>query len=193
MKLLLYQACSMKINACITISVIAIFALLVSCESNMRDVQRINSVAFSPSVQAENINLKYTDSGKVKAIMLSPLMLDFSNLEYAFNEFPKGVDVTLYDQSGKKTFVVADYAINYAGTDIIDLQGHVKITTDDGKQLTTDQLYYDQKNEWFYTEKSFKFTDGQGGFLEGPGLDFSKDFKVLNIQQNRGQVNNIQE
>lgn len=154
----------------------------------------MNSVAFSPWVQAEDINLKYTDSGKVKAIMLSPLMLDFSNLEYKFNEFPKGVNITLLDNDGKKTFVVADYAVNYAKTDIIDLQGNVKITTTDGKQLTTDQLYYDQKNEWFYTEKYFKFTDGQGGSLEGPGLDFSKDFKIFNMQKNKGQgqVNNFQ-
>lgn len=166
---------------------VAAVMLLASCESKFKDVQRMNSVAFSPWVQAENINLKYTDSGKVKAIMLSPLMLDFSNLEYKFNEFPKGVNITLLDNDGKKTFVVADYAINYAKTDIIDLQGNVKISTTDGKQLTTDQLYYDQKNEWFYTEKYFKFTDGQGGFLEGPGLDFSKDFKTFNMQQNKGQ------
>ena len=169
-----------------------IIPVLFSCESNIKDVQRINSVAFSPSVQAEDINLKYTDSGKVKAIMLSPLMLDFSNLEYAFNEFPDGINITLLDKGGQETYVVADYAINYAKTDIIDLQGHVKITTTDGKELTTDQLYYDQKNEWFYTEKNFKFTDGEGGYLEGPGLDFSKDFKIFNMQRNNGRINNVE-
>lgn len=167
--------------------------LLCSCESNFKDVQRINSVVFSPSGETENINLKYTDSGKVKAILVSPLMLDFSNLEYGFNEFPKGVHVTLYDQSGKKTFVVADYAITYAKTDMIDLQGNVKITSDDGKRLETDQLFYDQKNEWFYTEKRFKFTDENGSYFEGPGVDFSKDFKVFNAQRNTGLINNVEE
>src|ERR1044071_10490323 len=91
--------------------------LLLSCESNFKDVQRINSVAFSPSGETENINLKYTDSGKVKAILVSPLMLDFSNLEYGFNEFPKGVHVTLFDDSNNKNYIVSDYAITYADTD----------------------------------------------------------------------------
>lgn len=165
--------------------------IMASCESNFREVQRINSVAFSPVGESEDINLKYTDSGKVKAILVSPLMLDYSNLEYGFNEFPKGVNVTLVDDSKKNSYVVADYAITYANTDIIDLQGNVKITSADGKVLETEQLYYDQKNEWFYTEEFFKFTDGQGSLLQGPGIDFSKDFKVFNMQQNTGQINQI--
>jgi len=183
----------MKLYKSIAFVTVAFIALLCSCESNFKDVQRINSVAFSPSGETENINLKYTDSGKVKAELVSPLMLDFSNLEYGFNEFPKGVHVTLYDESGKKSYVVSDYAITYAKTDIIDLQGNVKITTDDGNKLETEQLYYDQKNEWFYTEKKFKFTNREGSLLEGPGVDFSKDFKVVNAQQNRALINNVKD
>jgi len=172
--------------------VIALAALLfslTSCESTFKDVQRINAVEFSPIGQSENINLKYTDSGKVKAILVSPLMLDYSHLEYGFNEFPKGIHVTLLDQGTQKSFVVSDYAITYSATDIIDLQGNVKITSGDGKILETEQLFYDQKNEWFYTDKKFKFTDGQGSLLTGPGIDFSKDFKVMNTQRNTGQIN----
>ncbi|MCR5863343.1 LPS export ABC transporter periplasmic protein LptC [Flavobacterium sp. J372] len=170
--------------------VVAVTILLFSCESNFKEVQRLNSVAFNAAMQAENINLKYTDSGKVKSILLSPLMMDYSNLDYGFKEFPKGVNVTLFDDNGQKTIVISDYAITYDETKIIDMQGNVKITTADGKVLTTDQLYFDQQNEWFYTEKNFKFTDGQGGYLEGPGLDFSKDFKIFNMQRNSGQIPN---
>lgn len=166
----------------------AFLCTLLSCESTFKDVQRINTVEFSPIGQTEKINLKYTDSGKVKAILVSPLMLDYSHLEYGFNEFPKGVNVTLLDQSAKKSFVVSDYAITYGKTNIFDLQGNVKITSADGSRLETEQLYYDQKNEWFYTEKSFKFTDKKGGYISGTGIDFSKDFKIMNTQRNTGQI-----
>lgn len=164
---------------------------LFSCESNFKEVQRINTVTFSPAGETENINLKYTDSGRVKAILVSPLMLDYSNLEYGFNEFPKGVHVTLLDKTEKKSYVVSDYAIWYNNTEVIDLQGNVRITSDDGKVLETSQLYYDQKNEWFYTEKRFKFTDEKGSYVEGPGVDFSKDFKVFNAQGNNARINNV--
>ncbi|HRB70583.1 LPS export ABC transporter periplasmic protein LptC [Flavobacterium sp. WV_118_3] len=175
----------------LTLVTVLAVTVFFSCESNFKDVQRINAVPFSPIGEAENVNLKYTDSGKIKAILVSPLLLDFSNLKYPYTEFPKGVFVTLFDERGNKSYVESDYAITYAKTDIIDLQGNVKITSSDGKVLQTEQLYYDQKNEWFFTEKYFKFTDANS-YLEGKGIDFSKDFSVMNAQQNRGEISKIE-
>ena len=98
----------------------------------------------------------------------------------------------MYDNAGQTTTIVSDYAISYKKTDIIDLQGNVTITSHDGKKLETSQLYFDQKNEWFFTEKHFKYTDEKGGFLQGPGVDFSKDFKIFNMQKSSGQVMSIE-
>ena len=67
------------------------------------------------------------------------------------------------------------------------MQGNVKIRNDDGQLLETDQMFYDQMNEWFYTEKSYKFTDPKGNST-GEGVDFSKDFKIINSQRISGQV-----
>ena len=174
-----------------TVFMLAVATLfLLSCESDIKDVQRLNASTFSPAGITEDINLKYTDSGVVKAILISPLMKDFTNLQYGYNEFPKGVNVTFFDNKGNKSHVLADYAISYEKSGIIDLRGNVRLSTDDGKLLITEQLYYDQNNQWFYTEKYFKFTDGQGEY-EGPGTDFSQDFKVFNMQQNSGQINKL--
>ena len=52
-------------------------------------------------------------------------------------------------------------------------------------------MNYDQKSEWFFTEKPFKYSDEAGGYLEGPGVDFSKDFKIFNMQRSNGEVNTI--
>jgi len=71
------------------------------------------------------------------------------------------------------------------------LQGKVKITSQAGQILETQQLYYDQKNEWFFTEKSFKFTDPKG-VSNGQGIDFSKDFKIINSQKIAGQIDSAE-
>ncbi|MFC7775256.1 LPS export ABC transporter periplasmic protein LptC [Flavobacterium sp. GCM10027622] len=161
---------------------IATALFLVSCESNFKEVQKINITELNPVGEAQQFNLKYTDSGKIKAVLVSPQMLDFSHLEFPFTEFPKGIDVTIYDDAGNKNFVKANYAISYAVSSIIELQGNVSITTHDGKKLETEQLYYDQKNEWFFTQKNYVFTD-KGSVIKGVGIDFSKDFKYLDSQQ----------
>ena len=171
------------------ISVVTVIAvtLFFGCESNFKEVQKINFSEFVPGSDADTVDIKYTDSGRITGVLKSPKMLDYSNLEFPFTEFPKGIDVTLYDKKGKKTFIKATYAISYKPTGIIDLQGKVKITSDDGKILETEQLYFDQKNDWFYTERKFKFTDPKG-VSNGQGIDFSKDFKVINSQRITGEI-----
>ncbi len=170
---------------------ISIVTMCFSCETNLKEVQKFNQSSFVPSGEADSINLKYTDSGKIKSILKSPKMLDYGNIKNAFTEFPNGISVTMFDDNGNTTTIVANYAISYKKTDIIDLQGNVVINSHDGKKLETDQLYFDQKNEWFFTEKTFKYTDESGGYLQGPGVDFSKDFKIFNMQKSSGEVNNL--
>lgn len=161
---------------------IVLAMMLFSCESNFKDVQKINVSNFAPMGEADTINVKYTDSGKVKAILIASKMLDFGNAAFPYIEFPKGVDVTLYDNKQQKSYISSDYAIRYAGTDIIDLQGNVKVTSSDGKFLETTQLYYDQKREWFFTEKKCKLTLGTGNIFYTKGFDASRDFKDISGQ-----------
>lgn len=168
------------------VTVLAV-TLFFGCESNFKQVQKINFSEFVPGSDVDTVNIKYTDSGRITGVLISRKMLDYSNLEFPFTEFPKGIDVTLYDKKQKRTFIKANYAVSYKQTGIIDLQGKVKITSETGQMLETEQLYFDQKNEWFYTERKFKLTDAKG-VSYGQGIDFSKDFKVINSQRITGEL-----
>ena len=85
---------------------ILIVTMLFSCETNLKEVQKFNQSSFVPSGEADSINLKYADSGKIKSILKSPKMLDYSNMKNAFTEFPNGVSVTMFDNKGKTTTMV---------------------------------------------------------------------------------------
>ena len=161
--------------------------MLFSCQSKFRDVQKMGFAEFSASGDADGINLKYTDSGRITANLISPKMLDYATVEFPFTEFPKGINLTLFDKNGKQTYVDAKYAVTHKATNIIDLQNNVKISNQNGELLETEQLYYDQKNEWFFTKKKFKFTSTKG-VSYGEGIDFSKDFKKVNSQKISGEV-----
>lgn len=167
-------------------SVLFCFAIS-SCESNFRDVQKMGFAEFSPSGDADGINLKYTDSGRITGNLVSPKMLDYATVEFPFTEFPNGIHLTLYDKNGKETYIDAKYAVSHKATNLIDLKNTVKISNQQGQLLETEQLYYDQKNEWFFTEKKFKFTSPKG-VSYGEGIDFSKDFKKVNSQKISGEI-----
>ena len=122
--------------------------ILTSCERDFKDVQNISRTSFVPTSEVENFKLKYTDSTHIKSILISQLMFDFGNLDFPFTEFPKGIDLTVFDEEKKESYITSNYAITYSKTDIIDLQDNVKITSSNGDVLETSLLYNEQKKEW---------------------------------------------
>lgn len=163
--------------------------ILTACESNFKKIHQYNTTTFFPIGTIDTMYGQYIDSGKVKAILISPKMLDYTNVKNQFNEFPEGIEVIFFDKDNNKNTVVADYAIRYALTGLIDLQGNVVITMHDGKKLESDQLYFDQKNDWLFTEGKYKASENKDNFIQGTGIDF--DSKLLTIKTRNSYVENL--
>ncbi|MBT8292418.1 MAG: LPS export ABC transporter periplasmic protein LptC, partial [Eudoraea sp.] len=126
---------------------------------------------------------------KVIAILKSPLSEDYDNMRFKFRTFPNGLEVDLFDAEDNKSTIVADYGIIYSNTNLIDLQGNVVIESHDGKKLEAPQLFYDQTNEWIFTQQKFKFTNPEDGtIMDGEGMDFNKDFSFFNAHKTYGLI-----
>lgn len=163
--------------------------LFFSCENDFDEVQKVGVFQNQPIGEAENIDLKYTefleDTVRLKANLISPQMLDYSNRDFAFSEFPKGILLKVYDDDGQLTTITSRYAIFYTETDIIDLRGNVTITTHQKERLVTEQLYYNEKLEWVFTNEPWKFTQASGTKY-GVGFDSDKDFKNFQMLEMGG-------
>ncbi|MFC0603004.1 LPS export ABC transporter periplasmic protein LptC [Winogradskyella pulchriflava] len=163
--------------------------LFFSCENDFDEVQKVGVLQNQPIGEAENIDLKYTelqgDSVRLLANLISPKMLDYSNRSFAFSEFPDGILLKVYDEKNNLTTIRSQYAIFYTETDIIDLRGNVTITTHDNEVLITEQLYYNEKLEWVFTNEPWVFTRSEGP-LYGIGFDSDKDFKNFQMLEMGG-------
>ena len=160
---------------------------LSSCDNNFKEVQKSTIAEFTPTGEADTINLKYTDSGRIKSVLIAPKMLDYAAVKFPFTEFPKGLNITIYDTNGKTTNITANYGVSFKDTKVIDLRGNVKIANDNGQVFKTEQLYFDQINEWFYTDNTYNFDDPKGKST-GEGVDFRKDLKIINSQRISGEI-----
>lgn len=67
-------------------------------------------------------------------------MINFSNLDFPYYEFPDGINLTLLDDNNQSSTVVSNTAILYNKTDLIDLRGNVILTTATNDTLFTEQL-----------------------------------------------------
>lgn len=151
----------------------------ISCNNELIDLNDIGSRNIFPAGIAENINLVYTDSAQVKAILRSPLNKDFTNLKFPFSEFPNGVEITFYDTEKNETLVSSNYAIIYNKTNIVDMVGNVEIKLSDGSVLKTSQLYWDPEQEWLFSENNFTFKSSDYD-IKANRLDANRQFTIFN-------------
>lgn len=161
--------------------------IVFSCNNNLTSIQKLNFSANKPIGEAQQINLKYTDSGRLSANLISPKMLDFSNRNFAYNEFPDGITLHLFDKQNHKSTVVADYAISYEDTGLIDLQGNVIIATHQKDSLFAEQLYYSQNQAWLFTNLPVTFKQGRD-VIHGNGFDSDSDFKQAQVLEINGLI-----
>ncbi|MBL7559070.1 LPS export ABC transporter periplasmic protein LptC [Olleya sp. YSTF-M6] len=168
-------------------SVIAFaMTLFFACKSNLKDVKKMSMSANEPVGVSDSINVKYTDSGRLSANLVSPKMFDYSNRMFSYSEFPDGIVLYLYDDKNAKTTVISDYAIIYNNTNLIDLQGNVIAATPTMDTLYADQLYYDQSKEWLFTNKPATYRS-KGYVTSGNGFDSDKNFTKAEILGVTGQ------
>ena len=162
-------------------------AMFFSCNNTLKEVQNVGIETYVPMSVAENINTKYTDSGRLTSILISPKMLNFSNRDFPFYEFPEGINLTMFDDEDQKSTIQSDFAIVYNKTDIIDLQGNVVLTTSTNDTLFTEQLFYDQKKEWLFTNHPVKFRT-KDYITNGNGFDSNKNFTNAQVLEVMGRI-----
>jgi LPS export ABC transporter protein LptC len=178
----------MQIQKHINKSVMALLVAitLFACEGNLKNVQRLNLADNAPVTEGKGINFKYTDSGRVVYNVLATKFLDYSNFEFGYEEFPDGIEVNFYDEDNKKNTVVADYAINYTDTEIVDLRNNVVLITSDRMVLKAQQLYWDKENKWVFTDQPYQIKLKNGTINNGAMFDSSQDFTNFLSRKNKG-------
>lgn len=165
-----------------TVFVITLFA----CESNYQNVKNLNLTDGAPLAEGRNINFKYTDSGKLVTNLLASKLLDFSNLSFPYKEFPDGIEVRFWNDKNEKSTVTADYAIQYENTGLVDLRSNVVIVTSDSVVLKAQQLYWDQKTQWVFTNEPYQIKFKDGSYNDGARFDGNQDFTIFLSRKNQG-------
>ncbi len=167
------------------VTVIAV-TMLFSCEGNLQKVRALDSPGEDPQAIGRNLNLRYTDSGRVVAVLRSERMLDYTNLSFPYREFPDGVEVEFFDDNNKKNTITANYGIVYDATGLIDLQGDVVLITSDSTRLEASQLFWDQKQGWVFTDRPNTIRRPSGARNEGQGFDSDLNFTNFRSRTNVG-------
>jgi LPS export ABC transporter protein LptC len=169
-------------------------AMLFSCGNDIQDVRDFLADKNLPVGVAENVFNVHTDSGRVDLRFTAPLLHDYSNRkEHPYSEFPEGVRIVSIDGKKDSLVIVGNYAISYAGTrktniSILEIRGKVQIENiNERKKLITEQLYWDQRTKYYFTEEPFTLYT-ETDTIYGVGFDASEDLSQFTSSNNRGNL-----
>lgn len=171
----------------------ALFAsVLFSCTNDSKAVRDILAERNLPVGVAKDAFHVYKDSGKITSKLITPQLNDFSNRKnHPYNEFPKGIKIIKFQNNGQDSVtVLGDYALSYSKTSMSELRGNVVVINHtEQSKLETEQLFWDQKNKYFFSEKSFILTKlADSTILKGIGFESKEDLSKWISKKITGDV-----
>ncbi len=173
--------------------VILLATLFFSCTNDIKKVRDYLADKNLPIGVSEKIYTVYMDSGRVTTKLISPLFLDFSNREeHPYTEFPQGIKIIKIDKETDSTTISGNYAINYTKTNISEIKGNVIVHNHASNYiLRTEQLYWDQNEHYFISEKKFIFMTPHDT-LYGTAFESNEDLSRWSATDNRGTFNVVE-
>lgn len=179
--------------------VILMAMLLQACENDLNKVKQISALEVSKPIDSTTgVDVVYSDSAKVKAHVITPLMLHFTSLTKPHYEMPKGVKINFYDDkinlkdpayNADKhiiSTVTSDYAITSNMDKLIELRKNVVVHNAAGDVLKTEQLFYDVSQKKIYSNVDSRFTRVDGTDQQVTAFWSNDSFTEIHFEQMKG-------
>ena len=158
-----------------------------ACENNYEEVQNLGKKKINVE-EGRNIESYLSQGGLVKAKLTAPIMLRYQ-LDTPKTVFPKSLKVVFYDdQTQVESNLSALYGEYIENEGRVFLKDSVVVFNVTGDTLNCRELYWDQRQEVFYTDKNviIKKPDQK---IYGSGLRADQNFKWFTIKNAYGFIN----
>lgn len=164
--------------------------MLFSCGNDINEINDFIADKNLPISITKNINLIHTDSGFVKSKMSANILHDFSNREkHPYHEFPNGIKIITFDGKDSTT-VTAKYAIAYKNTQVTEIKGNVVVQNHTKNiKLKTEQLFWDQKENYYFSNKKSVLSSVTDTLIGKNGFDAKSDLSNANMMNNNAKIN----
>lgn len=170
-------------------AVLQVILLLLSSCSKEKDVVAVKLRSEDdPAMSASNIDVFFSDSGRVQARLTAPLLNQYSG-KLPRMDFPKGFYLIMYDSIMRvKSTIKADYGIRFDLRGYMEARGNVIVRNEQkNEQLNTEHLIWDERNHRIYNTDPIKVTT-PGKVLYGNDLESDEAFTRYNFKNPSGQM-----
>ncbi|MEP6674907.1 MAG: LPS export ABC transporter periplasmic protein LptC [Ferruginibacter sp.] len=135
--------------------------------------------------EAHNVNVNYTQGGRLKAILHSPLMLRVQDT-MPYTEFPKTIHVDFYNGDTLiESRLDAKYCKYIESRNLILMRDSVKVISTNGDTLLCNELYWDKNRVGleFHTNTPVIVKTKTNIIYGQKGMELSQDLKSKNFYE----------
>lgn len=141
-----------------------------------------------PAMQAKNIDVLFSDSGKIQARLTGPIMNRYAG-ETPFLELPNGFAVSMFDSvRNVTTTITGNRAVRYENRRVMEAWGNVVVTNNVKKErLNTEHLLWDEGQHRIWADGKVKITTPDK-VLNGSKMESNDSFTDYSIFNPTGQM-----
>jgi LPS export ABC transporter protein LptC len=168
--------------------------LLVSaCTNDLKKIQEISAKQVnSPADTTRGVDMIFSDSAKVKARVISPLMLEYQaskEIKQAYTKMPKGIHIIFFDaDKSEMGNIIADTAYYYPATKVFLLLKNVVVTSAKKDVFKSDELKWDQVTHKITSSKPIDVKMANGNIVHGTSLETNEKFDPYTIPNQTGII-----
>jgi len=164
---------------------------LFGCENNIEVIKNMTNIKDIPSVSANEMEILYSDSAKVKMKVVAKTLNKFTNPEKQYIEFPNGITIYKYDSVTQIEAVIkSNYAIYYESKKLWEARDNVVAKNlKKDEQLYSEELFWDQNKAIIYSNKFTKIINADGVFFGDGGFQSKEDLSSWKLFSIKGTVN----
>jgi len=163
--------------------------LFIACGKTPVNPALVKARPSDPAMSATNIDLLFSDSGRIQARLTAPLMNRYGG-GAPYTEFPLGFRVAMYGEDmNVQTTITANRGIRRENQRIMEAWGNVIVRNElENKQLNTEHLTWDEVRHRIWSDVPVKITSPDQ-VLNGVSLESNDAFTRYSIQQATGLMN----
>ncbi|MFM2254848.1 MAG: hypothetical protein RLZZ47_337 [Bacteroidota bacterium] len=168
---------------------LVVTALMACSDAGKSTYIKKKKDTFASNEYAEKVTIEYTDSGRLRARVFSPILTAVKSKRNPYLLMKKGLKVDFYDNKGAlESYMTAEYGISYMEDKRVVVRRNVEILNIKGETLNTEELIWDQKTGTIRTDKFVKIT-GEDQITTGTGLISNQSFTDWEIINYAGTIN----
>ncbi len=178
-------------NCLVTLLIVGSAISLLSCESSTNRSAPVSRETLMTE-SSDNIAIVVSENGRLSYRFTAPRMEGYTLAREPYREFRRGVDIITY-LNDSLTMVdatlTANYGIYYSNLKLWEVKGDVVIIKHDGKELYTQQLFWNSTTKRIYSNVDTKIVNSANGDVyTGEGFESDEDMKEWSFRKMKGRM-----